>query len=230
MAALPRHRAPQPPPRLRCQKPNEGEEKGKTAERGDGFTVPGGGGLAGGPFPSPWPAGRCPRPSAEGAGAWLRCRHRMERLSPVCLHSCPQPSRESPSWGWQAPMQPGSVMLRGEHGSRRHTSYPASVCCIGGPRKLGRGERRRDFWPWVGGFGVPSGRVSLCKATSASCNTASPPCAKILAPAVQLCHGSILASHRHCSHPCLSGFFLPQIPGLSVFLKGEAGAWLEHPL
>lgn len=44
LAALPQHRAPQPPLRLCCQKPNKGEEKGKMAERGAGFTVPVGGG------------------------------------------------------------------------------------------------------------------------------------------------------------------------------------------
>lgn len=41
--------------------------------------------------------------------------------------------------------QPGWAMLRGERGSGRHTSYPASVCHTGGLGKLGRGEWRRDF-------------------------------------------------------------------------------------
>lgn len=88
---------------------------------------------------------------------------------------------------------------------------------------MGRGERRRDFWRWVGGFGVSSGRVSLCTATAASCHTVSPPRAKMLAPVARSCHGTTLASHVFLA-------FLPQIPGLSVFLKGEAGAWHEHPL
>jgi len=186
-----------------------GEEKGKAAERGAGFAVPSGGGPAGGPFPLPPPSGRRPCPSAESAGAWPWCRHRKGRLSPARLRSCPQPSQKSPSQRWHAPTQPSSAMLHGEHGSRGHTSYPASVCRVGGPGKLGRGERRRDFWPWVGGFGVPSGRVSLCTAASASCDTASPPRAEILAQVVRLCHGSVLASHWHCSHPRFSGFSAP---------------------
>lgn len=70
---------------------------------------------------------------------------------------------------------------------------------------------------------MPSGRVSLCVATAASCHTVSPPRAKTLVPAVRSCHGSMRASHVFLA-------FLPQIPGLGVFLKGEAGAWHEHPL
>lgn len=80
-----------------------------------------------------------------------------------------------------------------------------------------------------GGSGVPSGRVSPGMAISALCNRASPTCAKILAPAVQLCHDFILASHWRSSQPHFPAF-LPKTPGLGVFLKVEVGLWLVPPL
>lgn len=77
LAALPRHCAPQPPPRLRCQMPNGGRKRGEGRERSWRSRArqrrP-----TRDPFPSPRPAGRCPRPStgapqpARGAGVTWR--------------------------------------------------------------------------------------------------------------------------------------------------------------
>lgn len=215
LAALPQHRAPQPPLRLRCQKPNGGEEKGKTAARGAGFAV-------GDPLGAP------SLPTASWAMSLS--------LGTGCGSLATVPGGAALSVPARAPSP--AARAHPEDGKRRRSL--AGRCCMASTAPAdtpltqhpSAAQGGPGNWEEESGGGTSGdGCVVLgCPpATSASCSTASPPCAEILTLAVQSCHGSVLASRWCCSHPA-SLAFLPQIPSLGGFWKGETGAWLEHPL
>lgn len=158
LAALPRHCAPQPPPRLRCQMPNGGRKRGDGRERSwlrpAQWWAP-----TRDPFPLPRPAGLCPHPSAEapepvhGAGVTWR-----GSAPQVCPKLCPQPSGESPSQGWQAAPQTGDAARRGRL-PQTHL-LPSIRLLHRGAREIGKGRTEEGLVAMGGGFGVPSGRMS----------------------------------------------------------------------
>lgn len=126
-----------------------GEEKGRT-QRKELASPCSVAGTHQGPLPSAKASWAMSSSLGGGSGACPRCRRRMERLSPACPNSCPQPRRESPSQAWQAPPQTGDAAWRGRL-PQTHL-LPSIRLLHRGAREIGKGRAEEGLVAMGGGF------------------------------------------------------------------------------